>query len=680
MSFVTEAVKNAISSSLSNVDQVLKINKAAVMSNVKSYKPVYKIAVTYPIEEGTGSLKTIKAKTRIIADTSNGFRRALGLPISDLNGMWIDTDDVGEPDKAVMLFRVDPEYTTRTVTGQLEGNVTDDILAFNRYFSNRNWIDVWVGYENIVTGDQEPSDFNWYNETHLFSGPIVMVRRKFSKHGDQLSVVALSSEMIFKFAKLRTRGIFESNNSLTYSDSLNNKKRPISEIFELLFNSLMSESEWGRIKNDESIERTYAFVIGDFYWGLVKDGIAKIKKLFAKKTNYDDLRFQERYPPVDRFINNMLFDGTIRMQSSFTANGNVDFWSVLLTLLQPLYSGAVGVGFRVIKNVELRGNLPTSVELENHPGVYFQFFLTMDVEEVIELWNKKKKRNAYSVVMENELQAVILGQDVIDLETFIDYSSVFNSFRVLARSSFTKKNEDPLYQEGLDTSFPQDLDLTLLDWWKTKDKAQLWKFWSDVLRDIKIFGEQQFPIPKWFTTSIEEMENERKNFDLVDPALRKSLEGASAFAIAGHIGIAGIFKRYYYAGLEGTSYCIGNPSLKTNRFVQIKDVRNAFSNAMRGTSTFGSSIEGIIGKISTSGVANKLVAKDPLEIRTNFGDAVNQFFYIWKVRHYLGPKSGYLTKVYFMKSRSRSWRKHTGDTISDIIRQAMRSAQEQFGA
>ena len=107
--------------------EVVKTNLISAQNNVNQFRPVYKIAITYPVGSRlTGDLKTY---TKIVADTtvvtanvvegspvkksvtdvSKIFKRAFGLGISDVLGIWVDSDDVATPDKATVIFRVDPK-------------------------------------------------------------------------------------------------------------------------------------------------------------------------------------------------------------------------------------------------------------------------------------------------------------------------------------------------------------------------------------------------------------------------------------------------------------------------------------------------------------------------------------------------------------------------------------------
>jgi hypothetical protein len=148
-----------------------------------------------------------------------------------------------------------------------------------------------------------------------------------------------------------------------------------------------------------------------------------------------------------------------------------------------------------------------------------------------------------------------------------------------------------------------------------------------------------------------------------------------------------MFKRYYFGGLEGTVMTIGNPSLKAHRFLTIRNVRNATSVAFGGGTTFGDVGQLLRDKIFSKTLTRKGV-KDafmavvpaenppkPVDTVTKIKSPIDKSFFIWKVRHYLGPNAGYITKVYWTQSRSRAWRLHTRD-IAGIMSQAQRISRE----
>ena len=57
---------------------------------------------------------------------------------------------------------------------------------------------------------------------------------------------------------------------------------------------------------------------------------------------------------------------------------------------------------------------------------------------------------------------------------------------------------------------------------------------------------------------------------------------------------------------------------------------------------------------------------------------MNKDFYIWKVRHYVGVNSGYISKVYYTEERFRSWQKYV-DNIDSLIRQALMQSRQTMG-
>lgn len=714
---ISDMIKQNLSKASKNVsgNNLYKINKAAVLSNTESFKPVYTIVISYPYTI-YGSVNTV-----IVADTTKMGASILGLPISDILGMWVDTDDVGQPDKAVILLRIDPQYTKKTFIDNssadpetyTENIVTDEDLAFNTYFSNRNWIDIWFGYKNVVTGELIPSTNDWFSETHIFSGPITMVSRKMGIQGDQLSIVALSGEIVLRHAVLRSKIRFEKKikikkqkgktdpnlesllNQITGSNFIiedvdeKGDKVFLNQAMLILFKSIMSMSVWEERKKNNDIP-DFAFVLGNFYYNMIELSLSNIKNVLE----YGDVDSERNkiYPCIDEFLSTKMFSHEksgdnkgLLLQSSLNLSGNVNFWDALHNFLKPSVSGVVGVGFKLLR----KRNKPNSKENPFlakeifHPGIYFQFFLVLDVEEIATVMYDNDKN---LIEASDNVQFATLGEDIIDMETSLDYDSVYNSFKIVSSSNVKLSGstiQDPeLLKKPVIQYLPMDLIGSLIG--GLNPAGALDEFWQSIKDDITIFGEKVFPMQKWFTVTLDKLIEEQETFDLLRPEFRRLLSADKELKkIAGHHGVAAMFKRYYTAGLEGSIYCIGNPSFKTGRLLQIKDVRNANSTFWNNKTNqeLNDKILSLAGKlgIETSVAQWSSESKKPLRLNTNFAKSINEFFYIWKVRHYYGPKSGYLSKVYFMKTRSRAWRNESRDSIGSIIRQAMRSSQEHFG-
>lgn len=689
-----------------------RINKSAIQHSNKSFRPVYKIAITYPKTRG-------HVVTKIIADTTQTAQRFFGLPVSDLVGLWIDQDDVGQPDKSVLLFRVDPTYTKDTMMGEMGDAITDADLAFNRYLSGRYWLDIWVGYKDAFTGELEPQDFNrWQSQAHLFSGPIEAINRKISNVGDMLQIVALSSERVLQFATFRTTNRNEepeetaeqgksdrtgTNNTLIIDNLISETDDYIlyTEALYRLFNSLMSESEWAK-RRKEAIPPEFAFVIGNFYWSIIRKSIESIKDLLKNK-KIDQAR-KGYLPVLDNWITSRLFDGSVKMKTGFAVSKKADFWSCIQSLIRPEYNENIGCGFQVLKVSNpltesggpfLKEGILASHEVGHkkfvnqkggHGGVHFQFFVPIDVDEFLEYYSLQEKKKKKKIIHESQFQKIIVGQDIVELDAYIEYSTCYNAFRTILRSPIKAEELAPFWQDIEKTKiFPVDFvdnpsGNILADLKKDRKMrgSKVITFWEEVLRDIDMFGLKEFPIEKWFAVDESEI-TEWRNRLAVDESIREDLVSSIPMkALAGHEGATEVFKRMYYAGLEGNAMIVGNPLIRPGKYLQIRDIRDAYSRS-------GSFVPETTEKIKdfTRNVTRKLMGFaelgfEPDRVTTSFDNPIGKSYFVWKTRHYIGAKSGYMSKVYFMKQRSRAWRK-SGDTVGEIIRSAMRESREIFG-
>lgn len=729
----------SVATSVSNVlndNSITRENIAGIQSSTKKYRPVYRVAITYPVTNLQGE---IKPYTKIIAETSteggivSTIIRHAGLGISDVLGMWIDSDDVAEPDKCVVLFRIDPELSKNT----LEGNesISDEYLTHHRLFSVRNWLDVWIGYEiepslavniPLVTekkGNIYPEFFGWYSETHLFSGPIVLVDRTINSNGDRMSITGFSAETILMQSRLMSV-----SNSSTYRIQMrrdpHTKEKYLRDVMLELFKSIVSYSEWEKKRKDATtFDKIYEddaklvgilfddelldsflnqqdgyFVIGDFYWELMKDTIEEIIAMLENGSSSDNKK--GRFPILDSYIGEDVFTAKDKflMKSPVVIHKQPSFWEALQFILMPEISNLGGMGFRITKRISWANKFTPDSVIEGlkkkdntfragmnvtldvgHPGVKFQFFFAMEVDEIQELDRNIQTRFQY--VPQADLPEVVLGNDVMELEAYLDYSTVFNSFRIFTRTYDRSAKFDLFFdRKPRETLFPIDAQdfINTLD----SENRKLQDFWKAVLLDIRTYGEVRFPIAKWFAVPLSEVEKENmktESASALDDAIRNILSANVELSKAmGHDGIAAMFKRYYFGGLEGTVYCVGNPSLKVNRYLRIRDVRKAFSTALNEPDKLTEVATNLANKVLDKigiGLGVTYSEDTPMQLITNFVPPVNKRYFIWKVRHYYGPQSGFVTKAYFTQARSRAWRLVTRD-VAGMLRQAQRVARE----
>lgn len=703
-----------------------------IVTNYDKLRPVYRVAITFPTKSYDEDM--IVPHTIIVADTStvssnrlkSGFKKvkkSAGFGITDVLGIWVDQDDVASPDKAVVIFNIDSKITAETVFGNK--TIDDNYFTLNSVLSVRNWMDIWIGYEQIDS-TIKPDDFVYFSETHVFSGPIVLVNRNYSNAGDVIHVTGFSGEIILKNAKLKS---LEENNDDTLiikaTDS-NGNQRSFNEGLYDLFNSIVPMSFWvsqlkakraltadkssqGGTKPPTKITTTVkvkhpsetiqqAFVIGDFYWALFERGINHVKEILLHGRNISGLDKYDsghKIPPLfDALITKNIFkystnDPNRKLKSNITLDKNPNFWDSISYILKPERSNNIGLQFKLFKNhtwkmKHSRNQLDDIVEegLDKHSGVFFHFYFAIEIDEYDSLLrNIDKPGVADKIDAETEVQYITLGDDVIDIETYIDYTTVFNSFRFKVQGALRFKEGDPYTQKDPVTiSFPLDHQKigNLIN-----PKNRLRGFWASILLDLYVYGEQTLPVEKWFQIDVQvhkdnvekamkQLAVDRSLADIIAGKYEQQYNTQATKDVLNNEGIARMFKRYYFGGLEGHAMNVGNPSLKVGRFLGIKDMRNTFNVATGSNFNPDKLASAIFGGFGKSDPKDDLGTKMFRKI-TDFSLATaNKTYYIWKVRHYLGAKSGYQTKVYFTQSRSRAWRL---DTKEDIA-QTMRTAQK----
>ena len=121
----------------------------------------------------------------------------------------------------------------------------------------------------------------------------------------------------------------------------------------------------------------------------------------------------------------------------------------------------------------------------------------------------------------------------------------------------------------------------------------------------------------------------------------------------------------YFAGMGGSVFAVGGPTFKPGRLIDIKDERRTLGDVI------GSASYGAISKLINF---RNYTASPPSFTMKNF----DKVFYIWKVRHYIGVNSGYVTKIYFVEERNRAWQQYT-DSIDQVIRAALGQAKQLMG-
>jgi hypothetical protein len=689
------------------VKELIKTNLVSAQNNMNQFRPIYRVAITYPIEDKT--TKKLRTYTNIVADTtitktrdiggsvgesvrdtSKFIRRQFGMGISDVLGIWVDSDDVATPDKATVLFRVDPKLTLESILGA--PTIDDSWLAMEGTFAVRNWMDIWLGYEG-PNGKIYPDDFGWFSDTHVFTGPVVLVDRKFSGSGDTISVSGYSPEIILKNATYKR---LDGKNTVFKFDTEHEdgtQKLFREAVFDL-FSKLIPMSKWRSqvelyAKNKKTItgqiEYEDAFPIGDFYWELFKNGIAYLReKMHDGVSGKKESQYSGTVPVplLDPLLDSSIFsaerkDSDVKVKAPPTLPNRQlpNFWDVLQKMLLPETSNNEGLNVKLLKTrnhiMARHPIIPTEEGVDEHFGMWFHFYFGIERDEYIELKNQSETENTKFDYLdpEHDIRYITMGEDVIDLNSYIDYGTVFNSFRIYTKSNLRSPNDDVVTQENPEPIiFPIESDKIFSD--ILDKKHRLASFWANILKDVVLYGEQILPTIKWFSVVQKEGETQEKLYQRLgvtsDAAKRLGTINIPIGAVLSQEGVARMYRRYYFGGLEGTSMIIGNPQMKTGRFVGIRNARNTMNVAVGGGIQADDITSKLFGGVGKSLYQSYNTIQKITDFKVGYADRI---YYIWKVRHYYGASAGYQTKVYFTQSRSRAWRLQTRD-IAGVLQEA----------
>lgn len=693
-----------------------KKNIVTLLKGIDNYRAIYKVMVSYPVYKN-GELHV---QSVVVADTSTStftdiLKKKIGFGVSEIVGMWVDTSDSEDPDKCSIIFKTDPDLSVKSVRG--EASILDDeYFMFSEVFAMNNWVDIWMGYQkigdtNLISENIVPDNFEWGSETHLFSGRIVLVDRNWDINGDRMMVSAYSAEEILfnhttYVSNSSPRTLKISNRETNNADKL----RPLKEGLRDIFKSIISMSDWIEQEDQRRQQQSqtgttnqspnnvvdFNFVVGDFYWKMIEKGVFDILDMLEEgaQSKHTKVGYGYEYPVLDKYINTKIFseDPTFKMKAPLVLTGkNITLWKAIKLILAPEYSNASGIGFRVYKSRDFKddvtnvGQLTPNEGTDKHIGVRFKFFYELDVDEITEIVDVLKNKKGYNkLVPPEEIQQITFGLDIIDFEAYMDYNSSFNSFPIMTPTYKRSNQVKPDYKGGKEFIFPLDHKDLIADLISSNDTSAVGEFWDSVLRDIRVFGERRFPVTKWFSYSPDDIEQLRKS--ITTASILRTLEGKTdesivteptntaivneeilrllvnpeldLKSIVGHKGIAHMFKRYYFGGLEGSALIVGNPSLKAHRVLEVRDITYGLQIGISaGFKRDPQNLaESIYDKIKLN-FRNKISGDlKPIDLATKFDPDYIKKYFIWKTRHYYGISSGYITKVYFTQSRAKAWR------------------------
>ena len=615
-----------------------------LLDSFKSLRPVYKVMITVPHLK-TGN--TVVPYRYILADTSRPYVNFLAKGDSPIVGMWVDQSDLIEPDKVILLMQNPMSHEG--------GTFESDVVNFPQ-FGVRNWLDIWMGYAPLTPGrslmnlgqiaDQIdlaslripglekvaftlPDPFFFGSETHLFSGPIVSIKRQVTSAGDRLQMVGFSPIIILR--QLRAKK-FEIESGINISNAIINTATSIA--------TFPPRNEMSGFVRDDEL-----FHFGRFTWnmfGSYSDFLrAETMRVFP--TVIDRARFRPTKYPLsnpqkdqDLIIEKM---DEFELRTKIEPSKKTTLYNILFRrLTDPTLTGLYGL-YAFIRPLPAESNkiMWAFRDGEGHPGVYVRYGFKFEIDGI--LHQIEEERN-YGPEMRQE---IILGRTAREFEGGIEYGTVFNTKQFMAK---TGEEEGELKDLICPTGQTFLRNITAIGGGYVKHKD----FWEALLDDISVYGECFNPVFTWIWGEGDQA------VDLVDDEVANS--------------VAQIMRESYFAGMGGSVFAVGNPSFKPGRVLDIRDERNSLGKDLKQRVE-----RQVKARASKMGLTFRQSPASPPALRLK---GVDKKFYIWKTRHYLGVKSGYITKLYFIEERNRAWQQYT-ENIDSIIRAALGQAKQLMG-
>jgi len=615
----------------------------------KTIRPVYKVMITVPHVTGGDPISTVPYRY-ILADTSRPYINFMSKGDSPIIGMWIDQSDLLEPDKAIVLMR-NPLVAE---TGIMES----DFVNFPQ-FGVRNWLDIWMGYAPLTParsvfqlGDVahqlglslpgawrsvtyvSPDPFFFGNESHVFSGPIVSVKNKVASKGDILQIIGFSPIIILRQA---LAPMFNIPEGLTIHDAISYTAESCTK-FPNLTTDEGTATPFKRNKDE--------FYFGQFGWNMFgrnpgedtyKPKIRDPALRVVPHTMRVDSAWAALYPASspykddDLILKNTKDPKKAKMRRPILPHTKQSIYDVLFNkLTDDSLAGLAGLyAFVRPAPSQTKNTMEAMKDGEGHPGVYIKYGFKFEIEGIQEQIRAKRYGDAMN-------QKVVLGRTAREIEAGIEYGTVFNSKNFMIKldgeAGKTKSYLCPTGEE-----FVGRHNLGVFE----HDKP----LWEALYQDIQVFGECVHPSWTWLWGEGDKAINLK--------------EGEVANSISQ------IMRESYFAGMGGSVFAVGRSTFKPGRLLDIKDERRTIGDVI------GSSAHDAISKLINF---REYKAAPPSFTMKNF----DKVFYIWKVRHYLGVNSGYITKVYFVEERNRAWQQYT-DSIDQVIRAALGQAKQLMG-
>ncbi len=631
-----------------------------LLDSFKSLKPVYKIMITMPHLEDN----VIEPYRYILADTSRPYVNFLGKSDSPILGLWVDQSDLLEPDKVILLMQNPVSHEG--------GTFESDILRFP-HFGVRNWIDVWMGYAPLTPGRSVmnlgqiadwidmmslkipgldkvaftlPDPFFFGNESHIFSGPIVSIKREIKPSGDRLQLIGFSPVIILRQMRARE---FKVDKDITLEEAVLHAARSV-EVFPHLRESV------------EGFTRDHnKFYFGQFNWKMFGYDSYNINTAFGRMTSARITKvtpvvfdpsiaagIRKKYPlsnplrDADEILTKIR-DEKFKLRSKIEPSNKTTLYDILFRrLTDPTLTGLYGL-YAFIRPTPTTStdSMQAFRDGKGHPGVHIRYGFKFEIEGILHQIRGVKPPN-YGPEMRQE---ITLGRTAREFEGGIEYGTVFNTKQFMLK---TGENVGEISSLVCPTGsfFFEKIKRGGTSEGRFTDHE---KFWESLLDDISVYGETFNPITTWIWSE------EDQDTDVMSKEIGDS--------------ITQTMRESYFAGMGGSVYAVGNPSLKPGRVLDIKDERTALSEDL--TKKIEDTAKSRISKL----INVRSIPASPPALRLK---NIDKMFYIWKVRHYLGVRSGFITKIYFIEERNRAWQQYT-ESIDQVIRAALGQAKQLMG-
>jgi hypothetical protein len=589
------------------------------LSPTKARYPVYRVVIRYPVIDASN---IVRVREKEVANTSLNIVQTAASQLrqqqNPIIGIWIDqTSNDSDPDKAQIILHntVDNNDSTKSW-------VDDDAIA------GRNWIDIWLGYRQTALSLSRwlntnfsslgssalgaasrligtnnavyPDNFEYGNLTHVFSGQIVKTDRNISSNGDRLTLTAFAPQYVLQ-------GIpsYSAHNAWRLctvghsGQELMSVWNALDGVMKSIYTSPINVSDSGAINSlEELIIQGYSPASSP----LLRAG--QIPPFFCgaftyQMFNFDSGAIRDFTAVADPELT-QLFDEQVLRPFETPVKAN-NLWDVLYAFTRHEITGIEGVALTFYSGSDGR-LVPT-------------YYRKRKMEEHITRSNKDKP-----------IYEMILGKNVVDTTLSLEIPNIFNEV------DFIHADRDLDGYEGLDRySFPYckgllssgaidsdtELNLMLSELNNPDNNPEVREQLDLMKQDYIIYGARKYP------------------------EVKKLHRGNSLFNMR---TLSEFLSRHAFGGMDSELMTLGDPRISPNELIVLRDNRKGFTGAVTGAALRDT---GIIDKATGVFSGGEKSAGVSQWFKTN--RLIDNIFYVWKVRHFLGVGSGYTTKVYYQE-------------------------------